>query len=121
MARPKKTLTRQQLEGRKEKAERFTRDVLEDPERADEIGRESLEEYAARRKIELSNPTKRRKRRMATRRRLSREQLEHRVSELEEENSDLQEENSDLQEKLDDVASIVSPEEEDAEEEDEEE
>jgi hypothetical protein len=38
-----KALTRTQLQSRKEKAVRFTRDVLGDPERADEIADESLE------------------------------------------------------------------------------
>lgn len=52
-----KALTREQLEGRKEKAARFVRDVLGDPDRADEIADESLEDYADRRKIQiLENP-----------------------------------------------------------------
>ncbi|MBZ5644559.1 MAG: hypothetical protein LAO19_17525 [Acidobacteriia bacterium] len=52
-----KTLTRNQLAGRKEKAVRFVSDVLDDPERADEIADESLEDYAERRKIQiLKNP-----------------------------------------------------------------
>jgi hypothetical protein len=59
-----KDLTRQQLQSRKEKAVRFTRDVLGDPDRAGEIEDESLEDYAERRKIALSNPG--RKRTMAT-------------------------------------------------------
>jgi len=46
-------LTRPQLEGRKEKAVRFTRDVLGDPNRADEIEAESLEDYAERRNVKL--------------------------------------------------------------------
>jgi hypothetical protein len=49
-------LTRYQLQARKEKATRFTRDVLGDPDRANEIEGESLENYAERRKIALSNP-----------------------------------------------------------------
>ena len=50
-----KALTRDQVEARKEKAVRFTRDVLDDPDRADEIEDESLEDYAARRKIKIIN------------------------------------------------------------------
>ena len=50
-----KTLTRDQLKGRKQKAERFVRDVLEDDERADEIANESLDDYADRRKIRIAN------------------------------------------------------------------
>jgi hypothetical protein len=50
-----KILTREQLDSRKEKAERFVRDVVGDPERADEIADESLEDYADRRKIQLAD------------------------------------------------------------------
>jgi hypothetical protein len=50
-----KTLTRDQVQGRKEKAERFVRDVLGEDDRADEIADESLEEYADRRKIQLAD------------------------------------------------------------------
>lgn len=89
-----KTLTRKQLEGRKEKAVRFVRDVLEDPERADEIADESLEHYAERRKIQMVNP---RRERMATK-----EELKDRIRELEEENDD-------LQDQLDKIADIAAP------------
>jgi CCR4-NOT transcriptional regulation complex NOT5 subunit len=44
----KKTLTPDQVESRKERAVRFTRDVLDDPDRADEIEDETLEDYAER-------------------------------------------------------------------------
>ena len=44
-----KSLTREQIQSRKDKAVRFTRDVLDDPERAEEIAEESLESYAERR------------------------------------------------------------------------
>jgi hypothetical protein len=54
-----KTLTREQLAKRKSQAVRFTEDVLGDPERADEIRGESLEEYAERKRIELTNPMSR--------------------------------------------------------------
>ena len=65
MAKPKE-LTREQLQAPKEKAERFTRDVLDDPERADEIAAERLESYAERRRIRLLNPHERREVPMAT-------------------------------------------------------
>src|SRR5215472_6485262 len=52
-----KTLSRDQLQARKDKAVRFVRDVLNDPDRADEIDEESLEDYAERRKIRLTNPS----------------------------------------------------------------
>ena len=52
-----KQLTRDLLQSRKEKAVRFVRDVLGDPKRAKEIADESLEDYAQRRKIRLTNPS----------------------------------------------------------------
>lgn len=73
---------------------RFVRNVLEDPERADEIADESLEHYAERRKIQIVNP---RSERMA-----SNEQLKQRIRELEEENDD-------LQDQLDQIADIAAP------------
>jgi hypothetical protein len=51
-----KSLTREQLQSRKDKAVRFVRDVLDDPDGADEIEDEDLEDYADRRHIELVNP-----------------------------------------------------------------
>jgi hypothetical protein len=50
-----KTLTREQVAGRKDKAERFVRDVLGDDDRADEIADESVEDYADRRKIQIAD------------------------------------------------------------------
>ena len=102
-----KALTREQLERRKEKAVRFTRDVLEDPDRADEIADEGLEDYAERKKIALANP--RRKKNMA-RRIKTRE-------ELQEEIDDLKAENQGLQDQLDSIADIVAPTDEDEDEE----
>ncbi len=52
-------LARDQLQSRKDKAIRFVRDVLGDPNRAEEIAEESREDYAARRKIQVANPTRR--------------------------------------------------------------
>jgi len=54
----KKALTRAQVESRKAQAVRFTRAVVGDPGRADEIEDESLESYAERRKLKLENPPK---------------------------------------------------------------
>ena len=42
-----KSLTRDELESRKEKAVRFTQDVLGDPDRAEDIADESLEDFFA--------------------------------------------------------------------------
>ena len=73
---------------------RFVSDVLEDPERADEIEEESIEDYAERRKIIIVNP---RREPMA-----SKEELQDRIRELEEENDD-------LQDQLDKIADIAAP------------
>jgi hypothetical protein len=91
-----KSLTRDQLESRKTRAVRFTRDVLGDPDRADEIEDESVEDYAERRGIQIINPTRRRKAVMAKTK-----------AELEAEIADLREENDQLQDALDAIADIV--------------
>jgi HSP90 family molecular chaperone len=113
-----KTLTRQQVESRKEKAARFVYDVLDDPERAAEIEDESLEDYAERRKIQIagnprggsmaririfnprtvSNPRERVKQANSQ---AGRSELLARIREL-------QEENDDLQDTLDKVADLAS-------------
>jgi hypothetical protein len=51
-----KSLSLSQVQGRKDKAVRFVRDVLDDPDRAEEIEDESIEDYAARRHFRISNP-----------------------------------------------------------------
>jgi hypothetical protein len=95
-----KALTRYQLQPRKEKAVRFTRDVLGDPDRAEEIADESLEDYAERRKIQITNPSNRRNAIMATTKS---------KAELEAEIDDLKDENAELQDQLDTIADIVAP------------
>lgn len=65
-----KTLSRKQLESRKAQAVRFTRDVREDDNRADEIEDESLEDYAQDRHVKLANPKGTRKMAVQTRREL---------------------------------------------------
>jgi hypothetical protein len=107
-----KPLSRAQLESRKEKAVRFTRDVLGDPDRADEIADEGLEDYAQRRKIQITNPTRRKNAIMATTKS---------KAELEAENADLRDENEELRDQLDSIADIVSPTHEDDNDEDDEE
>jgi hypothetical protein len=104
-----KQLSRDQLQTRKEKAVRFVRDVLGDPDRAEEIADESLEDYAERRKIQITNPSRRRNVIMATTKS---------KAELESEIADLKEENEELQDQLDTIADIVAPEEEDEDEQD---
>ena len=104
-----KELTRAQLESRKEKAVRFTRDVLDDPDRADEIADESLEDYAQRRKIQITNPSRRRNAIMARTKS---------KAELEAEIDDLKDENAELQDQLDTIADIVAPADDDGDDDD---
>jgi hypothetical protein len=95
-----KTLTRKQLQSRKAQAVRFARDVREDDDLADEIEHQSLDEYAERRHIKLTNPKGARKMAIKTRR-----ELLDRIAEL-------QDENEELREKVDSIAEIVGEEDE---------
>ena len=112
MAGRPKTLTREQLIARKGKAARFVRDVLGDPERADEITGESLDDYAARRRIQITNP----KRRDVTMPRKTVEDYRADIAGLKDQIADLEEENEGLQEQLDDISEILAPEEEEGDE-----
>jgi hypothetical protein len=112
-----KTLTRDQLETRKEKAARFVRNVLGDSDRADEIEDESLDDYAERRKIQivaksqggnmakirLFNPT----RVSNPSRQLNRLNPQSGRAELLARIRELQAENEELQDKLDKVADLA--------------
>jgi len=109
VARTQKALTRDQIQSRKDKAVRFTRDMLGDPDRADEIEDESLEDYAERRKFTITNPNQRSTHNMADTRT---------KAELEQEIADLEQENQDLQEQLDSIADIVAPDEDDDDDDD---
>jgi hypothetical protein len=122
-----KTLTRKQIESRKEKAVRFVRDVLGDPDRADEIDQESLNDYASRRKIQLLNPVKGKTMakirlfnpRAATRtNRIPGTALQNAgatatqeespsVAALRQQNQELQSQNDDLQDQLDRIADLA--------------
>lgn len=100
-----KALTRDQIQKRKEQAARFVEGVLGDPDRADEIRDESVDDYAERRRFQIiENPQ-----RGVTM--PSKTELMQRIRELEEENDD-------LQDQLDQVADIVAPPEEEGEDED---
>ena len=67
---------------------RFLRDVKDEPDRADEIDDESLDSYAERRKIRLSNPTARRGSKMAQK---SVEDYRDQVKDLKQQIRDLEE------------------------------
>jgi len=106
-----KALTREQIVSRKEKAERFVRNVLGDQNRAAEIADESVEDYAERRKFEITNP-KRSNNPMAKKNATpTRQEHLDRVS-------DLEQENQDLADQLDAIADIVSPDDDDADDSD---
>ena len=105
-------LTREQIQGRKEKAVRFVRDVLGDPDRAEEIAEESLEDYAARRKFEIMNPTRR-----ATMPRKTIEDYRADIADLKDQIGELEEENETLQDQLDQISDIAAGEEEEEEDE----
>jgi hypothetical protein len=105
-----KSLTREQLQSRKDKAVRFVRDILDDPDRVAEIEDEDLEDYAERRKIELINSGSSRSMANGGNNRTKQELLD--------EIDELQQENQDLQDQLDAIADIVSPPEEEDEEDD---
>jgi predicted RNase H-like nuclease (RuvC/YqgF family) len=105
MARRPKTLTRQQLQSRKDKAVRFTRDVAGDPDRADEIEGESLDDYAQRRRIQLMNAGRRSQ--MAKK---SVEDYRAEVTDLKQQIRDLEDENQTLNDKLDNIAEVLEPE-----------
>lgn len=96
-----KTLTRKQLEARKAQAVRFARDVREDDELADTIEDESLEEYAEKRHIKISNPNRGVKYMAVPTRR----ELNERIKELEAENED-------LQDRLDQISDLAGEEDE---------
>ena len=100
-----KALTRDQIQARKEQAARLTETVRGDPDRAQEIRDESLEDYAARRKFAIVNP----QRRGTMARKKTVEDYREQVEELKDQVSDLEEENESLQDQLDKVADIVSP------------
>ncbi len=117
----KKILTREQAQTSKDRAARFVSNVLHDPDKAQEIKDESLDDYVERKKITLTNPTRPRrgvcvlihdghyKRKVHMAKKSLAEQLE----DLKAENADLKAENDDLQDQLDQVADIVAGDEED--------
>jgi predicted RNase H-like nuclease (RuvC/YqgF family) len=117
VARKAKAFTREQVQSRKDKAVQFTWDVLGDAARAQEIEAESIDDYATRRHMQLSNPNERR-RNMA---RKTVEDYKAEIDDLKSEIQELEEENEDLQERLDRVADIIGEDEEGDDDDDEEE
>jgi len=100
-----KTLTRDQIQARKEQAARFTETVIGDSDRAQEIRDESLEDYAARRKFAIANP----RRRGTMARKKTIDDYRDEVADLKDQVGELEDENESLQDQLDTIADIVAP------------
>jgi hypothetical protein len=123
----KKVLTREQAQTSKDRAARFVLNVLQDSDGAQAIEDESLDDWAERKKITLTNPRPNPRRRrctlihegkennMKTKKPTMAELLEENER-LKQENEDLASENDDLSDQLDQVADIVAGDEEDEEE-----
>lgn len=111
-----KTLTREQIQSRKDKAVRFVRDVLGDSDRAEEIEEESLDSYAERRKIKLTNPQREKSRVI---RELeddmpkgeTKAELLERIQELEQENQEMADQLDEVTDKLEGILHVVAPDE----------
>jgi predicted RNase H-like nuclease (RuvC/YqgF family) len=99
---------------------RFTRDVLGDPERAEEIEDENLGDYAARRHMQLSNPLHRSERRHTMPRKTV-EDYRAELADLKAEVEELEDENEDLQERLDKISDLTAGEDEGEDEDEDEE
>jgi hypothetical protein len=100
----RKTKTLDQVERMQAKAIRFLRDVVGDPDKADEIEDLSPEEYAERKGAEIVEENPRHSYGLGRRREvMTKSQLEERIAELEEENED-------LQSRLDSIGAVVQPE-----------
>ena len=100
-----KQLTRDQVESRKEKAERFVRNVLGDEDRAEQIAEESIDDYAARRRFQITNPP----RRNAIMAKRSNSGTGPTKQDLLDQIADLQQENADLNDQLDAISDILDP------------
>ena len=105
------------------KAVRFLRDVVGDPDKADEIEDLSPEEYAERKGLEIVEENPRRHQQSGRLGQPGERRAEMTKSQMEERIAELEEENEDLQSRLDSIVDIVQPEaaEADGDEEDEEE
>ena len=96
-----KILTRDQAEVRKAAAVRFAENVLKDPEKADDIESEDLDDWIERKGITLIGNNPGRSLEMANAN-MSKDELLDYIDELESENSD-------LQDTLDSIQDLVSP------------
>jgi hypothetical protein len=111
-----KALTSDQLQSRKDKAVRFLRNVLGDEDRADEVENESLEDYAARRRIQIINPATRRTANMTVKTKVQEptaDELLEQIAEKADEALDPAASRKDLVEALQDIYGLASNEEDD--------
>ena len=101
-----KTKTLNQVVATQQKAVRFLRDVVGDPDKADEFEAMTPEDYADHKQILIAENPSSRKSHFTTRRvfmaKPTRADLEDRVAELEQENSE-------LNDRLDSIADIIEP------------
>ena len=104
-----KIFTREQAQARKDAAVRFAENVLDDPDKADDIESEDLDAWVERKKITLVENLGRRANRMANG--PSKQDLQDQIDELTQENQD-------LQDQLDAIADIVAPPHEDDDDDD---
>jgi seryl-tRNA synthetase len=115
-----KETTYEEAMRKKGQAERFVRNVLGDDGRADEIADESVESYASRKRIAISNPRRSVQGTMAGQSKadllLELSALKQEKEELEEQVEDLEETNESLNTQLDQIFKIASPEDDNEEE-----
>jgi hypothetical protein len=95
-----KILTREQAQSRKDQAVRFAENVLDDPDKADDIESEPLDDWIERKKITLvDNTGKRSLRKMAN---------GETKQDLMDQIADLQDENDFLQSQLDAISDVLA-------------
>lgn len=112
--------TYERVEAMKKRAVRFVQDVLGDPAHADEIENESVESYAARKRITIKNPEERRSTAMEAT--MTKAELEDTLDDVEEILDDALDPKltrEELVEKVQEVYAIVAGEEDDEADDDE--
>lgn len=95
-----KILTREQAQSRKDAAVRFAQNVLDDPDKADDIESEDLDDWIGRKRITLIDNTGKRSLKMANGNAQTKQDLLDQIA-------DLQDENDALQSQLDAISDII--------------
>lgn len=113
----KKFMTREQAQTSKDRAARFVLNVLQDPDGAQAIEDESLDDWVERKKITLTNPHRGPRLKVLTNYNLEEimanetmAELLEKIKDLKEENEDLRAENDDLADQLDAIGDIIADE-----------